>query len=207
VSTTHFSTPLSKASAAVGRPRGFVPEEALRSALAVLWRKGYEATSLDDLTAAMGLSRSSFYGCFGSKRAVLMAAVEVYADDCFAEATAVAEAQSDPVAAVRAVLAAIANIGGGLRGCFFVNSVTELAPHDPELAAYGQGHIARVSGLVAGLLVRAGFPASLAEDRAGAALALAMGAITLRKAGIPAARIQVLLDQAQMLLALPPERG
>jgi len=158
---------------------------------------------LDDLTGAMELSRSSFYACFGSKRKVFMAAIEVYADECFTVVCTVAESAPDPIAAVRAVLASIADADGGPRGCFFLNSVTELAPHDPALAAYSQSHITRVALLVTGLLVQAGFTPQLAQDRAGAALALAMGAVTLRKAGIPSVRIQMLLSQAQTLLVLP----
>jgi len=151
----------------------------------------------------MQLSRSSFYACFGSKQALFTAAVEAYADACFANFSAVAGVSADPVAGVRAVLAAVADADGGTQGCFFVNSMTELAPHDASLAAYGQSHIARVASLVTELLVRAGFAPQLAEERAGAALALAIGAITLRKAGIPAARIQLLLAQSDALLRLP----
>ena len=192
-----------KMTAVTGRPRQFVPQAALQSALDVFWRKGFEATSLEDLLGAMQLSRSSFYACFGSKQGIFTAAVQAYADACFANFKAAADASPDPVAGVRAVLAAVADADGGTRGCFFVNSVTELAPHDAELAAYGQGHIARVASLVTALLVRAGFTPRLAEDRAGAALALAIGAITLRKAGIPAARIQLVLKQSEALLRLP----
>ena len=201
--STNDSVRTQQAPAAAGRPRQFLPETALQSALDVLWRKGFGATSLDDLTRAMQLSRSSFYACFGSKQGVFMAAIQAYADERFAAISAIAEAGPDPASAVRAVLATIADADGGTHGCFFVNSVTELAPHDPALAAYSQRHIARVAALVTDLLIRAGFAPQLAEDRAGAALALAMGATTLRKAGIPVARIQSLLYQAQTLLALP----
>ncbi len=85
----------------VGRPRGFVPEAALQAALIVFWRQGYETTSLDDLTAAMGLSRSSFYAFFGSKHAVLMAAVQSYADEKFATLSAIVASGPEPVASVR----------------------------------------------------------------------------------------------------------
>ena len=202
LSSGNFVCPQKKVSVS-GRPRQFVPQAALQSALDIFWRKGFEATSLEDLLAAMQLSRSSFYACFGSKQEIFTAAVQAYADTCFANFSAVVHASPDPSAGVRAVLAAVADIEGGTRGCFFVNSVTELAPHDAELAAYGQSHIARVASLVTGLLVQAGFAPQLAEDRAGAALALAIGVITLRKAGIPAARIQVLLAQSDALLRLP----
>lgn len=180
-----------------------MPADALQSALGVFWQRGFEATSLDDLTDAMQLSRSSFYACFGSKQAVFMTAIQCYSDERFAAIQEVARSMPDPIAAVQAVLATIADTDGGPRGCFFANSVTELAPHNPALATYCQNHIRRVLEVVTGLLISAGFKPQLAETRAGAALALAMGAITLRKAGIPAARIRALLDQAPTLLTLP----
>lgn len=180
-----------------------MPEAALQSALEVFWRQGFEATSLDDLTGAMQLSRSSFYACFGSKQRVFMAAIQAYADECFSNFNEISSAAPDPISAVRAILAAIADADGKARGCFFVNSVTELVPHDAELTAYSQGHISRVATLVADLLMRAGFASPLAEERAGAVLALAMGAITLRKAGLSATRIQGLLDQSNLLLRRP----
>ena len=185
----------------MGRPRQFVPAEALRDALAVFWEKGYQATSLDDLTAAMHLSRSSFYACFGSKHAVMMAAVELYANELFARLEALAASSIPAIESIHAVLAAIAEVDAGPRGCFFVNSVTELAPHDAALAAFGQHHVARAGALVVGLLERAGFSPETAHTRAAALLALVMGTITLRKAGLPVAELQAILSQAQLLLA------
>lgn len=184
----------------MGRPREFVPAEALRDALEVFWEKGYLATSLDDLTAAMHLSRSSFYACFGSKHAVMIAAVELYADELFARLEAMASSMP-PVEAVHAVLAAIAGVDAGRRGCFFVNCVTELAPHDAALAAFGQHHVARTGALVVGLLERAGLTPELAQTRAAALLALVLGTITLRKAGRPAPELLTILNQAHLLLA------
>lgn len=197
-SSTHGNT--QPASPAMGRPRQFVPAEALRDALAVLWEKGYQATSLDDLTAAMHLSRSSFYACFGSKHAVMMAAVELYADELFAGLEAMASSMP-AVDAIHAVLAAIAGVDAGRRGCFFVNCVTELAPHDAALAAFGQHHVARTGALVVGLLERVGFSRELAQTRATALLALVLGTITLRKAGLPVVQLETVLNQAQLLLA------
>src|SRR5450830_312948 len=185
---------------AMGRPRQFVPAEALRDALAVFWEKGYQATSLDDLTAAMHLSRSSFYACFGSKHAVMMAAVELYANELFARLETMASSMP-AVEAVHAVLAAIAEVDAGRRGCFFVNSVTELAPHDEALAAFAQRHVARTGALVVGLLERAGLTPALVQSRAAALLALAIGTITLRKAGVPVPQLLTILREGQLLLA------
>ena len=104
------------------------------------------------------------------------------------------------VAAVRDILDAIADPEGGDRGCLFVNSVTELAPHDPELAELARAHIGRVAALVASTLIRAGFASTLAERRAGAVLSCALGATMLRKAGLPAATITGLLAETIGLL-------
>ena len=61
-----------------GRPRAFDLDVALDRALEVFWRKGYEGTSLPDLTGAMGINRPSLYAAFGNKEALFRKAVERY---------------------------------------------------------------------------------------------------------------------------------
>jgi TetR/AcrR family transcriptional repressor of nem operon len=172
----------------------------VQTALQLFWRQGYQATSLDDLTAAMRLSRSSFYACFASKHAMLIRALSLYADGMFEALSGLARSGTEPLMSVRGILAAVADAQGGDRGCFLVNCVTELAPHDPELAGLARTHIARVSTLVAALLVQSGFPRDLAERRASALLSCAIGATMLRKAGMAAAAINALLAETDILI-------
>jgi AcrR family transcriptional regulator len=61
-----------------GRPRSFDRDEALERAMELFWRQGYEATSLADLTAAMGINPPSLYAAFGDKEHLFLAAVERY---------------------------------------------------------------------------------------------------------------------------------
>lgn len=61
-----------------GRPRAYDESSALDAALRVFWTKGYEGTSLDDLTDAMAMSRPSVYAAFGNKQAIYRAAVDRY---------------------------------------------------------------------------------------------------------------------------------
>ena len=192
------------ASVSLGRPRGFDADVALRAAIEVFWQRGFEATSLDDLSQAMGLSRSSLYACFGSKHDLLMAAVRLYADERFAALNETALANTDARAAVQAMLAVIADVKGGRRGCLFVNAVAELAPGDAELVRFARAHTARVAALMTATLVRAGCPEPEAAPRAGAVLALAIGVTTLRKTGVPASELTTLLAHAEQLLPLKP---
>lgn len=63
----------------MGRPREFSEAAALDAAMRVFWEKGYEGTTLDDLTAAMGINRSSLYSAFGDKEALFQKVIGRYA--------------------------------------------------------------------------------------------------------------------------------
>jgi AcrR family transcriptional regulator len=65
----------------MARPREFDEDEVLQAALRLFWEKGYEGTSLDDLMAAMGLTKSSLYKAFGNKEALFWRVVERYQRD------------------------------------------------------------------------------------------------------------------------------
>jgi AcrR family transcriptional regulator len=63
-----------------GRPISFDKDAALEAAMLLFWERGYEGTSMADLTHAMGLSPSSIYAAFGDKHALFSLAVKRYMD-------------------------------------------------------------------------------------------------------------------------------
>ena len=62
----------------MARPRSFDETTVLDAALGGFWGRGYEATSIRDLTAAMGISGPSLYNAFGDKRALFAEALDHY---------------------------------------------------------------------------------------------------------------------------------
>jgi TetR/AcrR family transcriptional repressor of nem operon len=86
--------------------------------------------------------------------------------------------------------------------------MTELAPHDPEVAAILRDHLGRMQALLARALSPEA-PA-LAEDAAGALLSLAVGALTLRKAGVGSAAQDAVAAASALIqtrFAGPPAPG
>ena len=60
------------------RPKSFDPDTVLTKAMGVFWEKGYDAASISDLTAAMGINRFSLYDTFGDKHSLYLKALESY---------------------------------------------------------------------------------------------------------------------------------
>ncbi len=70
-----------ESSVALGRPRAFCVERTLDRALRVFWQKGYEGTSLSDLTDAMGINRPSLYVAYDNEEALFHKALDRYVEN------------------------------------------------------------------------------------------------------------------------------
>jgi TetR/AcrR family transcriptional regulator, transcriptional repressor for nem operon len=151
----------------MARQREFDADVALDRAMEVFWSKGYEATSLDDLCEVTGLSRSSLYAAFGSKRNLLLRSVERYVERRNPQITAVL-AQPGPVREAFAALASqfIEQIvaGPGRRGCFLGNCAAELPRSDRTALARVKQGLAATEAAFCGALVRARARGELAVD-------------------------------------------
>lgn len=108
-----------------GRPRAFDRDAALDAATQVFWQKGYTASSMADLCAAMGINAPSLYAAFGSKEGLYEQAIARYCERTGHGIWGGVEAASDARAAVESVLLASAAslpCGEGPAGCMVVLS-------------------------------------------------------------------------------------
>ena len=142
----------------LGRPAEYDKERSLNAALAVFWRKGYEATSLADLCEAMGMSKSTLYAVFGDKRQLFLSAIRAYSDDLLAELTKSYELSAAPLEFIEQVLRSVAREAGPRgerRGCLVMNSATEFAQSDRDVARIVSHTLEQMAGVFATALARA----------------------------------------------------
>ncbi len=107
-----------------GRPLGFDRDAALHQAMLLFWRHGYEATSVNDLTQAMGITPPSLYTAFGDKKTLFLEAVRRYLSGPVTSETIIDDAPTAREAAARLLRAsAIAYTGKATpRGCLLASS-------------------------------------------------------------------------------------
>jgi AcrR family transcriptional regulator len=107
-----------------GRPLGFDRAAALRQAMLLFWRHGYEATSVNDLTTAMGITPPSLYTAFGDKKQLFLEAVRLYLSGPVTSESIIARAPTAREAAAGLLQAAAVGFTGDSTpaGCLLASS-------------------------------------------------------------------------------------
>jgi TetR/AcrR family transcriptional repressor of nem operon len=142
----------------MARPKEFDLEKAQIQAMQLFWRKGYAATSVENLVETLNLSRSSLYHTFGDKRTLFLTVLKLYSQRVIDRITRELEKAASPIAAIEALfeeLAAEAGTKSGDQGCFMVNSIAELVPYDPDVTAIATNYSETLQRLLTEALRRA----------------------------------------------------
>ena len=136
----------------MARPRAFDEERALDRAMDVFWRKGYQATSTDDLMEAMGIGRGSFYNTFGSKRETYLRTFDRYLLLLEEGGPYKMLLEMEPGAgALEALLGSYLDSVAsehGAHGCYFVHVAKEHRGDDPEVNKAIRRGIARMKEIL-----------------------------------------------------------
>jgi TetR/AcrR family transcriptional regulator, transcriptional repressor for nem operon len=118
----------------MARPREFDEVTVLEAAMNCFWAQGYEATSVRDLANLMGITGASLYNAFGDKRSLYRRTLDHYLQQSVHDRVSRLK-RLPPFAAIRTFFEEIIErsvTDKKRRGCLFVNSALEMAPHDPE---------------------------------------------------------------------------
>jgi TetR/AcrR family transcriptional regulator, transcriptional repressor for nem operon len=140
-----------------GRPLEYDPEKALDAAMQVFWVQGYEATSLQDLLKAMGLSKSSLYQGFGGKKELFLRCVDRYYERMSATLQPLLDRAGSGLEFIEELLLRTASEAGQndlRRGCMLMNTAAEFAQKDPEIAARVTTGLERLRGLLKAAVLR-----------------------------------------------------
>ncbi|MDQ0773599.1 TetR/AcrR family transcriptional repressor of nem operon [Streptomyces aurantiacus] len=119
----------------MARTRAFDTEAAVSRAMDLFWMRGYEATSVRDLTQQLGIGQGSLYAAFGDKEGLYRAALEHYRTTLAADALRSLDEGADARSAIRTMLVGRVRIAveDGGRGCLAVNAVCERLPQDASV--------------------------------------------------------------------------
>lgn len=151
----------------MARPKKFDDAAGLQKALNVFWKKGYAGTSISDLTASMEINAPSLYATYGDKHKLFVSALQAYMQSQHAWMRQ-AVAENKPVREIiRFLLASLVDetlADPERRGCFMVNTVTEMANQDPQVFTIASDNEHQVHSILAELICKGQASGEIAGD-------------------------------------------
>lgn len=199
------------------RPRDFATDVVTANALDVFQRKGYSDTSVQDLVDSTGLSRSSIYNAFHSKRALYEMALRRYDDAHTTQFLATLDGPGTAQERIRRLLTFV--VDGELqdsegRGCMIAKASLEFAGRDAAVSDVTNRNLRRIEAALLVVLQAALASGEIARSADLPALAhflvgVVQGLRVLGKGVDPAVRSTWLCDAlevAMSTLEAPPRR-
>jgi AcrR family transcriptional regulator len=190
-----------------GRPRGFDRDEAHESAIRLFWSRGYEATSISDLTQAMDITPPSLYAAFGDKKRLFLEAVERYEQEtgCFARRALMGEPTAE-LAIRRLLLDAAKSFTDpkNPKGCLIALGATNCAIESTDIFE-ALAERRRTAEKAVRARIAAGQKAGELSDNAdvdaltGIVTATRYGLAIMARDGVPRARLIRIVEQLMMM--------
>lgn len=141
------------------RARSKSRDDLLSSAMGVFWKKGFHATSVEDLVNATGVGRGGIYSDFGGKEDLFLACLGAYRAR-FADPTIqILKSDADGLSAIDAYFDFFIDLhekaGMPGPGCFIANTMTELVPHHEDALRIVSEHSSQLRTAFASALEKA----------------------------------------------------
>ncbi|MFZ1921916.1 MAG: helix-turn-helix domain-containing protein [Xanthobacteraceae bacterium] len=197
----------------MARPREFDETTALEAAIECFWQRGYEATSMRDLAASMGLTAPSLYNAFGDKQELFGRALERYLDCTTRDRLRRLETLLAPKRAIHRFFEEIIDrsvTDRNRKGCFLVNSALDVAPHQAEFRALITEQFDEITAFFKRCILAAQAdetaPCNVdADDAARLLLGLLLGIRVLARSNPSRRLLEAVMRPALALLDLPTQ--
>ncbi|MGO3762370.1 MAG: TetR/AcrR family transcriptional regulator, partial [Glutamicibacter arilaitensis] len=130
----------------MARTSAFDRAQVIQNARSIFWSKGYETSSIPELESATGLSRSSIYNSFGSKRGLFDAVVDSYLNEIVRPRLQPLLAGNVSPSALEEYLSSLAEVFAkpeslpAAHGCLLINTASAPLAADPEVASVISGY-------------------------------------------------------------------
>jgi TetR/AcrR family transcriptional repressor of nem operon len=141
-----------------GRPKQFDEKEAIRKATEVFWKRGYEAASTEDLLAAMGIGKGSFYLHFKEgKKELYQRSLDLFSDDAMKRFNEKLKETDDEILFLKKFILSHADYTNEQKqkGCYLGNSIVEMSGIDPKIEAHAGALMDKLENAFQGVIERA----------------------------------------------------
>jgi TetR/AcrR family transcriptional repressor of nem operon len=152
----------------MARPKKFDEVAGLQKALNVFWKKGYAGASISDLTASMDINAPSLYATYGDKHRLFLTALQTYMQsqhDWMRQAVAENKPVRDIIRFLLTSLVDDTLEDPERRGCFMVNTVTEMANQDAQVFRIASDNENQVHSILAGLIRKGQAGGEISADK------------------------------------------
>lgn len=112
----------------------FDEQLAISKAMDVFWRKGYNGTTMRDLTEAMGINSSSLYNTIGDKHELFIRSIKHYTETRMKEAIKQLEPIKSPIKAIeKFIQSSVYVITNEPNSCLAIKTTFEVATTDEQV--------------------------------------------------------------------------
>lgn len=190
--------------------KNFDTDKTLEKAMAVFWAKGYAATSMSDLTEAMGINKGSLYNAYGGKEKLFIKALSKYELENHRQTLASFDAMEDPVEALSVLFDALIEESikdGESKGCLLVNTALELPFHSDVVKRIVTGGLGEIEAFFRRMVARGQNRGQISEmvdpdETAKGLLTLVMGLRVLARGAVPVESLHAIKHQAIRLIGV-----
>ncbi|QDL93899.1 TetR/AcrR family transcriptional regulator (plasmid) [Paroceanicella profunda] len=158
----------------MSRPTRYERERALDAAMCLFWRKGYHATSLKDLEAALDMKPGSIYAAFASKENLCLLSLERYFEASLSRFRAHMETTASPLSGLADHLRGFARLAPedqARQVCMLTRTLIDTKATTPTISACTRAYLGAIRDAFAAGFERAKAQGELPQSADSARLA------------------------------------